>query len=240
MALRARAAASGWREILSKDQVDSIVAAHREPDGALRLPSRRSEPRLTGSSAGRCRPARGRARVGCRRRGEPGAEVALQVGACAAPGPAGGSGGGRAPPPAALRPVPAPRSGRRRGAARRSAARIALRLARASGPETTSAARRPKGGRPAVPPLGDLARVEGLAVAGDDRLHHRMLRRPGLQEGAARAARRARPGRSPAPAAGRCARRRGGRRGQGRDRRRPRRPASAAGSCGPWRPAACR
>jgi hypothetical protein len=50
----------------------------------------------------------------------------------------------------------------------------------------------------------------------------------------------ARPGRSPATAADRSVRRRADRRSTGRDRHRPRRPASSAGNCAPWPPAACR
>ena len=63
-----------------------------------------------------------------------------------------------------------------------------------------------------------------------------MVGRVGLQQGPARAARAARRGRSPGPAAGRSARRRAGRRRAGRGRRRPPPPGSGWGSCGPWPP----
>ena len=43
-------------------------------------------------------------------------------------------------------------------------------------------ASRPKGGRCAVSPLGDLLLVEALGIAGDDGAHHRMVGLVGLQQ----------------------------------------------------------
>ena len=61
-----------------------------------------------------------------------------------------------------------------------------LSTAAGSGPETISAASRPKGGMPAARALGQLGGEEAVAVAGDQRLHHRMLRHVGLEQRPAR------------------------------------------------------
>ena len=147
-------------------------------------------------------------------------------------GPGSACAAARAPAPAARR------RGRRPPAARRWAwprpdRRTPSRPPRPFSPDRITAASRPNGGRPAASRSAISAATKASRSWACERLQHRVLGRPGLQQGPARPVRAGPPGPWPGPAAGRCARPRAGRRPAGPGPRPPRPPGSGCGKLWP-------